>query len=520
LDITQNGIKINQTKSLNGAKTKSASLAEDPVHSFDQILAMFNSLGQSNKRDGQKIYIPSLQNVPDPLKISELEKNTGLLIVTKMDSTNTDLLKTSTEATKSESGSLEDLEYSLMNSSGEVTDKESADLEEVQLTNPSNETTQEGLMNESEEDWDKINSVLTVLAARIQQIQQSEEAQPIIDSSTYGSKSLEDSIILSSLPKFLPEDHKVLAQWVELVQGMDQLTSVNLKDITPIISDLNSKIESASFQVPDNIKVKIRIISNELNSKKVTDGLKQQNELKQNAFYVSQPELSLDKNQVIFSSVTHAVSRVPEENQVVRTPHIDDLTKVSGQPLMAIHQQQATSIQSEVNSLPPKLTVSEFAPEVSEWISRNLKISNGPSGNTEAKFSLYPEHLGHIEIKVNSLHGQVSAEILTDTPLAKEVLEGQLQHLRAALQQAGLQVQKLDILQQSPVTADPSQSGLTFSQDGSSHSSREQRTYTSAQDGSKEQNESTEQNERELESLSITYGGATRKITSRIDFTA
>ncbi|MFP5113131.1 flagellar hook-length control protein FliK [Bacillaceae bacterium C204] len=498
MDITQNGIKINQTKSLNGAKTKSASLAEDPVHSFDQILAMFNSLGQSNKRDGQKIYIPSLQNVPDPLK-------------------------TSTEATKSESGSLENLEYSLMKQSGEVTDKESADLEEVQLTNPSNETTQEGLMYESEEDWDKIDSVLTVLAARIQQIQQSEEAQLVFDSSTGGPQLSEDSITLNSLPKDSPEDRKVMAQLVELVQGMDQLTSVDLKNLPPIISDLNSKIESASFQVPDIIKQKIQIISNELNSKKVTDGLKQQNELNQNAFYVSQPELSLDKNQVIFSSVTHAVSRVSEENRVVRTPrtpHMDDLTKVSGQPLMAIHQQQATSIQSEVGSLPPKLTVSEFAPEVSEWISRNLKLSNGQSGSTEAKFSLYPEHLGHIEIKVNSLHGQVSAEILTDTPLAKELLEGQLQHLRAALQQVGLQVQKLDILQQSPGTADPSQSGLTFSQDGSSHSSREQRTYTSAQDGSKGQNESTEQNERELESLSITYGGSTRKTTSRIDFTA
>lgn len=467
LGITQIDIKINQNKSLNGGKTKTASLAEDRVHSFDQILAMFNSLGQSNKKDGQKIDTLLLQNVPDPLKISELEKKSS-------------------------------------------------------LTNPSNESTQDGIVNVSEEDWEKIDAVLAFLAARIQQIQQSEEAQPVFDSLTGGPPPSKDSITLSSLPKFSPEDRKVLAQWVEMVQGVDQLTSVDLKDLTPIISDLNSKIESASFQVPDIIKQKIQIISNELNSKNATDGLKL-NELEQSAFSESKPGLSLDKNQVIFSSVPHAVSRVPEENRVVHTPrslHMDDLTKVSGLPLMAIHQQQATSNQSEVESLPPKLTVSEFAPEVSEWINRNMKLSNGQAGSTEAKFSLYPEHLGHIEIKVNSLLGQVSAEILTDTPLAKEVLEGQLQHLRAALQQAGIQVQKLDISQQSPVSADPSQSGLTFAQDGSSHSSREQRTYTSAQDGSKEQNESTEQNERELESLSITYGGPTRKTTSRIDFTA
>jgi flagellar hook-length control protein FliK len=478
LGITQIDIKINQTKSLNGGKTQTASQTEDPVNSFDQILAMFNSLGQSNKRDGQKIDTASLQDVPDPLKISELEKRSGFLIVNQSDSTNIDWLKTSTEATKSESGSLEDLESSLMKQSQEITDKESVNLEE------SKETTQEGLVNESEVDWEKLDAVLTVLAARIQQILQPQQPQPVFDSPIGGSQPSEDKI--------------------------------DLKNLTTIISDLSSKIESASFQVPDIIKEKIQIISNELNSKNVIEGLKLK-EIEQNNLNVSRPGLSLDKSQVIFSSVT----RVPEGNRVVRTlrsPHMDELTKVSGQPFMTIHQQQAISNQSAVET--PKLTVSEFAPEVSEWISRNMKISNGPSGSTEAKFSLYPEHLGHIEIKVNSLHGQVSAEILTDTPLAKEVLEGQLQHLRAALQQAGLQVQKLDILQQSQVSADPSQSGLTFSQNGSSHSSREQRTFNSSQDGSKDQNESTEQNERERESLSITYRGSTPKTTSRIDFTA
>ncbi|NHC42944.1 flagellar hook-length control protein FliK [Bacillus sp. MM2020_1] len=480
MGITQIDIKINQTKSLNGGKTQTASLAEDPVNSFDQILAMFNSLGQSNKRDEQKIDTASLQDVPDPLKISELEKRSGFLIVNQSDSTNIDWLKSSTKATKSESGSLEDLESSLMKQSREITVKESVSLEE------SKETTQEGLVNESEVDWEKLDAVLTVLATRIQQIQQPLEAQPVFDSPTGGSKPSEDNI--------------------------------DLKNLTTIISDLSSKIESASFHVPDIIKEKIQIISNELNSKNVTEGLKLK-EIEQNNLNVSRPGLSLDKSQVIFSSVT----RVPEENRVVRTlrsPHMDELSKVSGQPFMTIHQQQATSNQSAVETPPPKLTVSEFAPEVSEWISRNMKISNGPSGSTEAKFSLYPEHLGHIEIKVNSLHGQVSAEILTDTPLAKEVLEGQLQHLRAALQQAGLQVQKLDIVQQSQVSADPNQSGLTFSQNGSSHSSREQRTYNSSQDGSKDQNESTEQNERERESLSITYRGPTPNTTSRIDFTA
>jgi flagellar hook-length control protein FliK len=186
---------------------------------------------------------------------------------------------------------------------------------------------------------------------------------------------------------------------------------------------------------------------------------------------------------------------------------------------VAIHQPQVPGNEMHRGSSPTKLTVSEFAPEVSEWISRYMKRTDGKSGSTEAKFSLYPEHLGHIEIKINSQQGQISAEILTDTPIAKEVLEGQLQHLRTALQQSGLHVQKLDIVQQSQVSADSNQSGLSFSQDGS-QSSREQRAFTPSQSDAKKQKESTEQKERDLESLAITYGGSARKTTSRIDFTA
>ncbi len=320
-----------------------------------------------------------------------------------------------------------------------------------------------------------------------------------------------DSITISSLLNNFPDIRKEIAREFQMVDGIDKLTSSEsgqlIQGLTQLISELNSNDAQKSFDIPDNIKEKIEIIMNKL---------------KQDFTYETKPVLSMDKNQVIFSSLTNAVSRVPEENRIVRTPLSspnEDLTKVSGQPLV-IHQQLVPGNELKAVSSPPNLTVSEFAPEVSEWISRYMKITNGQSGSTEAKFSLYPEHLGHIEIKIHSQQGQISAQILTDTPIAKEVLEGQLQHLRAALQQSGLHVQKLDIVQQSPVAADPNQAGLSFSQDGS-HSSREQRAFTPSQDdGSKEQKESTEQKERDRESLAITYGGSTRKTTSRIDFTA
>ncbi|HEY2421091.1 MAG TPA: flagellar hook-length control protein FliK, partial [Neobacillus sp.] len=145
-------------------------------------------------------------------------------------------------------------------------------------------------------------------------------------------------------------------------------------------------------------------------------------------------------------------------------------------------------------------------------------ISGGQSGSTEAKFSLYPEHLGHIEIKITSQQGQIAAQIITDTSMAKDALEGQLQQLRQALQQHGLLVQKLDIVQQIPVSLDWNQGNLSFSQ-GGSHSSYEQKSSHLAEDEANNQEE-TDQQEIEIETASISYGGAMPKKATNIDFTA
>ncbi|WML56336.1 flagellar hook-length control protein FliK [Neobacillus sp. PS2-9] len=334
-------------------------------------------------------------------------------------------------------------------------------------------------------------------------------------------QSLEENMV-NPLSKSIQMVRETISQAIQKVKEEWNLSPHETNQILQKIHILLGEIKAKqSYEFPTNFEEKIQIILNGLKFENQSGMGVHSDTIERRLIPNSKQGMTLDKNQVIFSAMPQQVN--PEgsrESRVTSIPKLDDVQKNSDQSIIVNHQQPILPVDtSKPENLPNKLVISDFSKEVSEWISSFVRISNGRSGSTEAKFSLFPEHLGHIEINVTTQHGQISAQILTDTSVAKEVLEGQLHHLKQALQQFGLQVQKLDVVQQPTVSVDTNQAGLSFSQDGS-QSSRQQHTFTSAQDGSNEQRELSEQTEREREVLPITYGGAVRNTSSRIDFTA
>ncbi len=247
------------------------------------------------------------------------------------------------------------------------------------------------------------------------------------------------------------------------------------------------------------------------------------NDKKTDNDFVSKTSISLDKNELMKAIMPHVENRSNEgtsNSPAVFFEKVADQIKSDGVLLGVNHQLPNIGSKDMPAGISSQtaIPVTDFAPEVSEWIGRYIRVSAGESGSTAAKFSLYPEHLGHVEIKITTNQGHVSAQIVTDTPLAKEALEGQIQHLRQSLQQQGLIVQKLDVVQQTSETNVLNQANMSFSQSGS-YSSREQQNSRSSQDVSKKRQD-TGQKEVENESLAISYGGAVKNSASRIDFTA
>jgi flagellar hook-length control protein FliK len=90
----------------------------------------------------------------------------------------------------------------------------------------------------------------------------------------------------------------------------------------------------------------------------------------------------------------------------------------------------------------------QFDQEVTKFLQSSINVT-GMEDGVQATFTLTPEHLGKVDVKVTIQEGQLTAEFLTSTPLGKELLESHVQALRSALETQGLLVGKIDIAQQT-----------------------------------------------------------------------
>jgi hypothetical protein len=72
-------------------------------------------------------------------------------------------------------------------------------------------------------------------------------------------------------------------------------------------------------------------------------------------------------------------------------------------------------------------------------------VVNFRNGQTEIKIHLKPEFLGHLRMQISTENQQVMLKMLTDVPIAKEIIESNIHHLKAALQSHGLEMEEIDV---------------------------------------------------------------------------
>jgi flagellar hook-length control protein FliK len=84
---------------------------------------------------------------------------------------------------------------------------------------------------------------------------------------------------------------------------------------------------------------------------------------------------------------------------------------------------------------------------MSQFVLKNMK--SGPENFSEVRLSLSPENLGQVDVKLTMHNGQLVAHFAAQTALGKDMLEGQLSQLKLSLQNQGLQVERLEVTQNS-----------------------------------------------------------------------
>jgi flagellar hook-length control protein FliK len=111
-----------------------------------------------------------------------------------------------------------------------------------------------------------------------------------------------------------------------------------------------------------------------------------------------------------------------------------------------------TILTGQSANVPVKVPVEQFAEQMGKYLVKQFVLSQG-NGVTEAKISLHPEHLGQLDIKLMIQNGTLTAKFIAENVVARDLLETQLAQLRTTLINQGLQVEKMEVVQQSTTTA-------------------------------------------------------------------
>lgn len=137
-----------------------------------------------------------------------------------------------------------------------------------------------------------------------------------------------------------------------------------------------------------------------------------------------------------------------KSNQMVDV-EVVDLTKAELQTMKMnvegdVNRLEATNKQGNIEHL---ATNRNFTEELGKIMIKSFKL---PDGTSETKIQLHPQELGQIQVKLIANNGQISAQLITETALGKELLEGQISQLKQSLIQQGYQVDRIEVQQAPP----------------------------------------------------------------------
>lgn len=168
----------------------------------------------------------------------------------------------------------------------------------------------------------------------------------------------------------------------------------------------------------------------------------------------AQHSMKTGSNTAAFHFRSQALDSETAINGLTVEPKEQEDTVPTGQIVtagqLAIRDSGVISVRHAATANP--VPVEHFAKEMSGFLVSKLDIVN-LKGVSEARISLYPEHLGQVDVRITMQNGQLTAQFMTEHAFAKESLEQQMAQLRSALQSQGLQVSKLEVTQNSALSS-------------------------------------------------------------------
>ncbi|OMD40390.1 flagellar hook-length control protein FliK [Paenibacillus odorifer] len=216
------------------------------------------------------------------------------------------------------------------------------------------------------------------------------------------------------------------------VSSLNDSSGVSVQQ--PIVTESNDKTVDKTIQNLSNRAGEAAVSKNEgVLTSTVTSGT------------IHDPEAEPANTPVMKSSTageTKLVESAQDSTSGTSTIEGDHEVVTAGQ--LALRGGITAPLKAEVPVAP--VPVHQFAQEMTGFITGKLEIVQ-KGGVAEATISLFPENLGQVDVKITMQNGHLVAQFMTEHSGAKDMLEQQMNQLRAALQSQGLQVEKLEVTQ-------------------------------------------------------------------------
>lgn len=264
------------------------------------------------------------------------------------------------------------------------------------------------------------------MAVLLQQIQQKLE-----------QLSIEDSIEFNPPMKIMgaeaenlaadPEQHEqALKQLTQLIQNLENAEAVNGK---PVASPQSEKLEQVMKQLTQ-----------------LTQELESQSSPVETPKINSAPAEAIRMAQTVaaFQPIEIAGLKV----ETVQQPEMAE--PAAPAPVAPAEGAKAQAVQTAPRTeAPPAVRMANLVEDLSEVLRGSMRLT-GTGETAQIKVSIFPEHLGHLDIRLTTVDGKVAAQIFTSSVMAKEAIEMQLNQLRNTMLQQGVNLDRVEITQQSP----------------------------------------------------------------------
>ncbi|KOF09907.1 hypothetical protein AC739_12500 [Planococcus glaciei] len=258
----------------------------------------------------------------------------------------------------------------------------------------------------------------------LKQIQHKVEQMPV------GSLKLDGAIEPAAInTKTMPSNPEQLVKQLTLIiQGLENAGAMETKASASLQSEKVEQLTKQLAQLPQDFESRTMAVE----TPKV-------NTLQAENVRLAQPAAGIH-------SVEPAVLEMQQTAQKTETvePQASSISASAegaktGQAVQAVRAESQTPI-VRLASLPEDLG----------GVLRGSVRLTGNGETAQFKVSIFPEHLGHLDIRLTTVEGKVAAHIFTSSLVAKEAIEMQLNQLRTTMLQQGVNLERIEITQQSP----------------------------------------------------------------------